>query len=125
MARHSLSLTEAHRLSDMFNVSVTAAALKLIGLTQEAGCLLWHYRGMLKRFRRSNAFPSDLYIVPELPSETEAFAMSFNGAHRLTAARRGAADRWLSGSGIQLREVEHQSLWTADGEVLTMLRLTR
>ncbi len=121
----SLSLSEAQRLHEIFNVSVTAAALKLINLTQEPACIMWHHRGTLKRFRRSNAFPLDYYIVPELPSETEAFAMSFDGTRRLTVTRRGAADRWLSGSGIQLREVEYQSLGTADGEVLTMLRFTR
>jgi Zn-dependent peptidase ImmA (M78 family) len=121
----SPSLTEAQRLGDTFTASVTAAALKLINLTQEPACLMWHHRGMLKRFRRSNAFPLEYYIVPELASETEAFAMSFDGTRRMTVARRGAADRWLSGSGVPLREVEYQSLGTLDGEVLTMLRLTR
>jgi Zn-dependent peptidase ImmA (M78 family) len=119
------SLSEANRIHEIFAVSITAAALKLIFLTQEQACVIVHSRGQMRWFRKSLTFPVDAYVLPELPSETEAFTMSFGGARRLTPARRGPADRWFSASGMSIREVEHQSLGIADGEVLTMLRLTR
>jgi hypothetical protein len=70
-------------------------------------------------------FPSEFYVVPELDADTEAFTMSFDGSRSMTNPRRAPAHRWLSGTDVQRREIEYQSLGIGGGEALTLFKIIR
>jgi len=125
MGDRPASLSHAQSIGKTFEASMTAAAIKLIRLTREPACIAVHRQGTLRWFRKSEMFPSEFYLIPELDPDAEAFTMAFDGSRSMTNSRRGPAHRWLSGPGVQRREIEYQSLGMGGGETLTLFKIVR
>lgn len=117
------TLDVASDLGGDFNVSLTAAAIKLIKCTPHAACLVRHSQSERVRFQRSHSFPQELYVLSELHQDTDAFGLAFGDGEGLTRAKKEPASRWLSGRDTYRMEVMTQSVKLPDATILTMILL--
>ena len=120
----STTLTLANELNLEFRTSLTAAAIKLSRLSTDPICLVCHGQTTRKWFSRSKTFPTDLWPVKELHCETDAFRLTFQTAQGITKAQKATGDRWIEGPGVHRLDCTAQSVWLADGVVLTLLAIT-
>jgi Zn-dependent peptidase ImmA (M78 family) len=117
------SLNTAYALGEEFNVTMTAAVLKLLKLTSHVAVVTCHNQHRLLWFRKSRIFPFECSVANELHHETDAFGMAFGAGGGLSKAKEEPARRWIYGGDLHWRTVRSQSLKLPDGNVLSVVYL--
>lgn len=121
-----ISLDTASSLAKAFNnVSLTAAAIKLLKRTEIPACIVCHNQTKMLWFQRSKAFPTEWRLTGELNQETAAFSLVFGVGSGMTRPKRELANRWASGADVYRQEVTSQSIKLPDTTVLTIITLTK
>lgn len=118
------TLLLAKSLGSAFQVSTTAAAIKMVKRSPAKACVMCHGKSGLVWHQRGSQFPDEYYVASELHHDTTAFELVF-GAGAPSSARREPASRWLSGSDTFRREVSVESMLLPEGRVVTLLVVMR
>lgn len=114
----SFELVES--LSDAFQTSLTATALRLVDFGPEPAMLISHTRSGRKWFKAGKDIPSRWFPRDELDADSYAFDVLFGN---LGSSRRALidADAWFDRSGADQYQLFEQSMRVGDGEILTLL----
>jgi len=123
IAQKPATLDVAAEMKDVFNVSITAAAIKLINRCVPAAAIVCHSKTKLDWFRRSKTFPDEFFLSGELHQDTDAFSMAFGSTSGKSRLKREPATHWFSGGGAYRYFVQSQSLKLPNQTVLTTLSL--
>lgn len=121
IAQKPATLDVAAELKDLFNVSITAAAIKLINRCASPAAIVCHSKTKLDWFCRSKTFPSEFFLSGELHQDTDAFSIAFGSTIGKSRLKRESANRWFSGGGAYRYFVQSQSLKLPNQTVLTSL----
>ncbi|MFJ7565546.1 ImmA/IrrE family metallo-endopeptidase [Herminiimonas sp. NPDC097707] len=121
----AVSLDTASALAKEFSSSLTAAAIKLIKRSDKAAVLACHSKIGMAWHQRSASFPYDFYVNQNLHHDTEAFTMAFTGKNGMTRIKKEPANYWLGGSGVYRVTVETQSVRLPDGNILSMILVSK
>lgn len=124
MQNRVVSLDLASKLSQEFNSSLTAAAIRLVKLAGIPACVTCHSQTGLAWHQRSRGFPSEFFVVSRLHQDTDAFRLVFGGpAPGRTKPKREPANRWISGRDTFRLEVITQSVQLPGAMALTIITL--
>ena len=116
-----LALSSVREIADEFNVSVTAALLKLVETDRFPILAVCHNKSGRRWFRRAQMMPGWWFPNEELDVESIAFEMLFGGASEISYARKIGADAWFDFRGADRYEIKEQSFLLPNDEVLTLL----
>lgn len=116
-----ITLDSAGQLSSDFNVSLTAAAIKMVKRAVSGACLVCHRQSGLAWFQHSRIFSEGYFVRREVHEDTDAFRMLFGSMAGISRPKREPATRWLSGPNARLQDITSQSVKLPDGTVLSML----
>lgn len=115
-----MTLDIAQQLGDLFDVSLTAAAIRLVEVGPAPAMLVCRGAEGRRWFRRGKDVPEHFY--PRRDLDPESFAADVL-AGRIDRSRpsKVMADAWLDVRGADRYEIVEQSFRARDGGVLTML----
>ncbi|APW48668.1 ImmA/IrrE family metallo-endopeptidase [Rhodoferax antarcticus] len=120
-----ITLDVSALLAKDFNVSLTAAAIKLVKQATSPAFLACHTQTRLTWHQRSATCSSEFFMTSELHQDTDAFHMAFGGVGGMSRSKREPASRWISGRGVFRLEVNSQSIKLPDASVLTIVTLVK
>lgn len=116
-----LTFDTVYRIADVFNVSVTAAAIRLVEGGYTPSLLVCHGKRGRKWFARSSGLPEIWFPQDQLDAESFAFDVLFGGQANDRMPRRIGADAWFDRFGADRYEVSEQTMRIGDDEILTLL----
>jgi hypothetical protein len=111
------------RVSEIFKTSRTAAAIRLVQLSQRPLCLVSHTRNGRRWFARSQALSGNWIPSRELRSESAAFAMIFGKGVSKTAPRCINASIWFTRRDASRFNVLEESFRVQGNEVISLLSM--
>ncbi len=120
-----VSFQTVDTLRNTFNVSWTAAAIRLIERHGSASLLVCHSRSGRKWFVRSKNVPHIWFPKDILDAESFAFDIMFGSAPNDRIPRKIGADAWFDRRDADRFEVHEQSFKSSENEVLTLLSLSQ
>lgn len=121
-----ITFKTAGDLANEFQVSNTAAALRLIQFGSFPAMIVCHGRNLNKNlnrwkwFRRGNGVPETVWPCDELSHETAAFEVLFGSAHPSRPVKT-SADKWIKHRDSRRYHVIEDSIKTSDDEVVTLI----
>lgn len=115
-----MTLDVAEQLADLFNVSLTTAAIRLVELGPAPAMLVCRGPEGRRWFRRGKDVPEYFYPRRDLDPETFAADVLAGKIERCRPSKI-MADAWLDVNGADRYEVVEQSLRGRGGAVLTMI----
>lgn len=108
-------------ISDQFDTSRTATAIRLVDGNYYIACLICHGRNGRKWFTRSPDVPARWFPSKDLSAESSAFDLLFGSASEQAFPRKVGADAWFDRSEAERYEVREQSIRISDGEILSII----
>jgi hypothetical protein len=108
-------------ISDQFDTSRTATAIRLVDGNYYIACLICHGRNGRKWFTRSPDVPARWFPSKDLSAESFAFDLLFGSASEQAFPRKVGADAWFDRSEAERYEVREQSIRISDGEILSII----
>ncbi|WFU79938.1 ImmA/IrrE family metallo-endopeptidase [Bradyrhizobium sp. CIAT3101] len=115
------TMAAVRKLAGRFNVSQTAAAIRLVETNHAPILLICHGQNGRKWFARSSAVTSDWFPKSELSPESSAFTMIYGKAPDAMPAKSVSASTWFARADASRYEVVEESIRVASREVLTLL----
>jgi hypothetical protein len=110
-------------ISDIFEVSLTATAIRLVGDRHFVACLVCHGPHGRKWFTRSPDVPERWFPREDLAAEGFAVDVLFGRAPEDRVPRKIGADAWFDRRDAERYEVYEQTIRTQDDEILTLVRI--
>jgi hypothetical protein len=120
-AHSKLNFATVTAISDSFDVSVTATAIRLVETGHSPALLVCHGPNGRKWFTRSPDVPERWFPQDALDAESFAFGVLFGNQPNDRMPRRIGADAWFDRWEAQRYEVLEQTFRTADDEILTLV----
>jgi hypothetical protein len=117
------TLPAVREIADEFNVSDTAALLKLVDSDQFPILAVCHNKERRRWFQRAPMIPGWWFPRDELDNDSFAFEMLFGGANESSYPQKVGADAWFDFRGVNRFEIQEQSFLLPNDEVLTLLIL--
>ncbi|MFM9863454.1 MAG: ImmA/IrrE family metallo-endopeptidase [Micropepsaceae bacterium] len=108
-------------LADEFSTSLTATAIRAMRLTKDPVIVVAHNL-LGKRWQWPSGTTLGLAVRPDVDPRSSAFA-SMLGAGRLAPAKREPAGYWFDRRHIDQFELLVQTVKTAEGEALSLVRI--
>lgn len=118
-----LDLRAVCEMADIFRVSRTAAAVRLIEGSYFAAVLICHGKHGLKWFKRSPLVPDSWWPNRELDSESYAMDVLFGRKPEDSFPRKIGADAWFNRLDADRFEVREQTMRDGTGQALTLVLL--
>jgi Zn-dependent peptidase ImmA (M78 family) len=115
-----MTLDGAEKLSNMFNVSLTAAAIRLLELGPAPAMLVCHGTQGRRWFKRHRDLPETLFPPKKLDRETFAQDV-MDGKMDRSGARKIGAEAWTDRLGASNFEVTEQTFRIGEDSILTMV----
>jgi hypothetical protein len=115
------SMRVVHRLSEIFNVSRTAAAIRLVELNQLPLLLVNHGRKGRRWFAKSKSVSSNWIPAIELRAENSAFNMIFGKGPASLPPKCVNASQWFGRRDASRFSVVEDSLRISGDEAITLL----
>jgi hypothetical protein len=115
------SMQVVRKLSEIFNTSHTAAAIRLVEISQLPVLLTCHERSGRSWFTKSQSIPADWMPSAELNPESGAFTMIFGKAPRSMPAKSVSASNWFGRRDASRYEIIEESVRISRTRVLTLL----
>jgi Zn-dependent peptidase ImmA (M78 family) len=109
------------RLSEIFNTSQTATAIRLVEISETPLILVCHGRSGRRWFARSQTVTSDWVPHKDLVPENSAFTMIFGRAPNIMPPKSVNASKWFNRGDASRFEVVEESFRTGPHEVMTLL----
>lgn len=119
-----LTFKTVSAIADAFDVSLTAAAIRLVEIEHSPSLLVCHGPPGRKWFTRSPSVPDHWFPQNELDHESIAFDILFGSQSDDRSPHRIGADAWFDCRGADGHELTEETVRTGPHEVLTLLVLT-
>lgn len=121
-----LSFDTIRKISDMFSVSMTAAAIRCVEMGDTPSFLLCHNCQGRSWFVRSPLIPDRWFPMRDLHPQSSAMELLYgsNKFMTLTPMKQVAAEAWFDRYEAQRYEVLEQSIRVGTAEILTILMFT-
>lgn len=119
-----LDLAAVSVLADAFNVSHTAAAIRVVESDHSPSVLVCHTAQKRKWFARAPSVPAKWFPQDHLDAQSYALDVLFGRAPNDRFPHKIGADAWFDRWEAQKFELTEQSMRTGDDEVLTILTLS-
>lgn len=116
------SMHAVRRLSEVFNTSHTATAIRLVEMSQEPMILTCYGRGGRRWFARSQTVKKSWFPNDDLSAETSTFNILHRSASQALPAKTASAATWFGRWDASRFELVEESFRVAASEVLTLLR---
>ncbi|WP_236858323.1 hypothetical protein [Cereibacter sphaeroides] len=116
-----LDVSTIRSFAEAFDVSFTAAAIRLVEADLEPSMLVCHGRNGRRWFTRSKSIPERWYPQRELDHESFAFDIQFGFAQETLSPKKMGADAWFDRTGADHFEVKEQTVRIGRNETLTLL----
>jgi len=117
------TLSAIREIADEFNASATATLLKIVDSDQFPIMAICHNRERRRWFRRAPMIPEWWFPRNELDHESFAFDMLFGAASESAFPRKVGADAWFEFRGVDRFEIQEQTFWLPNDEVMSLLIL--
>lgn len=118
-----LSFNTIRKIADIFDVSVTASAIRLIDSGEYPAILICHGHNGRKWFSRSSLVPARWFPRSELQPESSAFNTLFGQRPSDSRIRCVGADAWFDRYDAHKFEIYEQTYRISDNEILSILVL--
>ena len=118
------SFRTVRELGNLFDTSLTATAIRLVGSRHSPTMLVCHSPEGRKWFVRSTDIPERWFPREDLDSESYAFDLLFGQTQEESHPSLIGADAWFDREEAQRYELHEHSVRTASDEILTLLILT-
>jgi hypothetical protein len=115
-----MTLDGAETLSNMFDVSLTAAAVRLLELGPAPAMLVCHGPQGRRWFKRHRDLPETFFPPKELDRETYAKDV-MDGKIDRSGIRKAGAEAWTDRYGASEFEVTEQTFRIGEDSILTMV----
>jgi len=115
------SMSVVRKLSEIFNTSYTAAAIRLVETSNLPLVLACHGVSGRKWFARSCCLEAGWFPKGDLSSESSAFGMVFGKRPSSMSPKTVSAATWFGRRDASRWEVVEDSCRSSNGEVLTLL----
>lgn len=119
-----LNFQTVRTIADLFDVSLTAAAIRLIEGRHSPAFLICHGPEGRRWFARSPDVPTRWFPRADLDPAGFALDVLYGRQPDDRLPRRIGADAWFERSEADRYEVQEQSIRTADDEILTLVLLS-
>jgi hypothetical protein len=119
---HPFSFRGIDDLGELFGVSMTATAIRVIESGHTPGLLVCHGKKGRKSFRRGPGVPERWFPQNELDADSYAFDVLF-GDKVDKSPHLIDADAWFDRQEARRYEIREQSVKVVDSEVLTLLEI--
>jgi Zn-dependent peptidase ImmA (M78 family) len=119
LGRPSMSLVR--KLAETFNTSQTAAAIRLVEVSQLPMLLTCYSSAGRKWFARSQCVAKEWFPRSDLSHESSAFCMVFRNVSKPMPSRTVSASTWFDKFDASRWEVIEESVRTSNDDVLTLL----
>ncbi|MCA8907574.1 MAG: ImmA/IrrE family metallo-endopeptidase [Rhodospirillaceae bacterium] len=116
-----LNFKAIKEVADIFNVSQTAAAIRLVEADHTPSMLVCHGLEGRKWFTRAPSVPDRWFPQEALDAESYAFGIQFGTDTDSSMLHKIGADAWFDRGGADRFEVQEQTIRTGPGETLTLL----
>lgn len=111
-------------VADAFDVSLAAAAIRLVQADLHAAMLICHGPSGRKWFLRPKGIPDRWFPQEELDAESFAFGVQFGRDDEPKFPRKIGADAWFDRAGADRFEIKEQTIRVGPDETLTLLLFT-
>lgn len=118
-----VTVAAASEIAGIFDVSLTAMLLKMVGSNRFPMIVVCHHKSGRKWFRRADRVHGWWFPEPTLDRDTYAHPILFGDAPDDANTHRMPADAWFSFKGADRHEVMEQSFRLPGEQVLTVLTL--
>jgi IrrE N-terminal-like domain len=118
-----LNVKVLREIKQAFDVSLTAAALRVIASDRYPAILVCHSQNGREWFRHSPSVPERWFPQKDLSQDSHAFEMLFGSASESAHPRKCDADDWFDGAGASRYQVQEQSFKLPNDQVATLLIL--
>jgi Zn-dependent peptidase ImmA (M78 family) len=108
------------QISDLFNTSLTATAIRLVDMNVWPLVLICHSVKGRIWFRRSKDVPERWFPQKELNSDSIAFDRLFDGKDRIRSQKINA-DAWFDSREAERYEIIEDAIKISCGQILTLL----
>ena len=119
-----LTIRSVREMSDLFDTSITATAIRLVESGHSPAVLVCHSQEGREWFTRSPDVPERWFPQKQLDPESFATDLLFRKGREQAQPRLIGADAWFDRSEAQRFELHEQSVRIADGQILTLLLLS-
>jgi hypothetical protein len=109
------------KIGDMFGVSLTASAIRLVGSGEHPAILLCHNQNGRRWFVRSSLIPTRWFPRIELQPESSAMDILFGKRSHDPQLRCVSADAWFDRYDAHKFEIVEQTFRISADEILTLL----
>jgi hypothetical protein len=116
-----LSFRVVKELADIFDVSMTATAIRLVNSNYFPALLICHGKGGRKWFTRSMDVSEKWFPQAELSAESFAFGLLFGNGSDDFMPRKIGADAWFDRNEANYYELREQSIRISSEEIITLL----
>lgn len=116
-----LSLDEIAELAAQFKASVTATAIRVMRMSRQPLILISHNL-YGRRWQWPSVTAGRMRVRDDVDARSSAFSSLLTGK-KVPSARKEPANYWFDRRHVEQFDVRVQSLRTADGELLTLLRI--
>lgn len=107
-------------LSEKFNTSITATAIRLVNINVWPLILVCHSKTGLVWFNRSKDVPERWFPQKELSSDSMAFDQVFGNEERVRA-QKATADTWFNNREAERYEIVEDAMRISNNQVLSLL----
>lgn len=119
-----LTFKAVSKIADTFDVSLTAAAIRLVEMDHAPSLLVCHGPSGRKWFMRAPSVPTHWFPQDTLDRESYAFDILFRNQAEDRTPHRIGADAWFDQYGADRFELTEETIQVAPEEILTLLLLT-
>jgi hypothetical protein len=119
-----LDFSAVCRISEIFDTSRTATALRLVEGRYLPAVLVCHGRHGRKWFARSPDVPDRWFPRKDLAADSFAFGVLYGHQPEDKFPRKIGADAWFDRAEAERYEVQEQTIQTGDDEILTLVTIS-
>lgn len=116
-----LNIGALRQIKDAFNVSLTAAAIRILETSRYPFLLVCHGQGGRRWFKRPPCVPDRWFPRDELDKDSFAFDMLYGQSGEQTHPRKIGADAWFDRPEAERYEIFEHSYRLPNNEVATLL----
>ena len=118
-----LDFTTLRSIADDFDVSITAAAIRVVEMDHHPAMLICHSPKGRKWFQRPKGIPERWFPQQDLDAQSFAFGVQFGTDEEPRFPRKIGADAWFERSGADRFEIREQTIRVGPDKTLTLLLL--
>jgi|GEM_PF-1489286 len=116
------NLDSVIELAELFDVSISATAIKSVSQLQSPGVIANYSRSGRNWYFSNKLFPMDFYLLPSIHHEERSFDLLFNpGLGRIKS--QSPANHWLSGPSIWNYQVQVEAIKIQADSMIILLHL--